>query len=258
MILLLVGGIYFGLGKLNDLLLAWLERIGSSPMDLANPLALFRSLLSLFTSLLYLPANFWILLWIGSRDHNLPEAEQGRLHLMSFSAGLIILSTCLVRLFVFPFPMKGIELELYHTLYGVGWCFLLAGVIGLPATKTVSIRMRFGLVTFLLSTSWWLTDFVPLHPEVGSMAWALGYVASFIPALAAVLYCRNLSGRRFAYTGLVLLTLYMVLGRPKWLSSGTLLDFRFMTPLFFLVITSWSVALARSTGLLKKLNAEAS
>jgi hypothetical protein len=89
------------------------------------------------------------------------------------------------------------------------------------------------------------------------MTWALGYVVSFIPALAAVFHCQNVSDRRFAYAGLVLLTFYMMLGRPKWLSSGTLLDFRFMTPLFFLVIASWSVMLARSTGFLRKLNVEA-
>lgn len=243
--------ILLGIHQLVTFLNAMIEAPGSSHVDFSNPYVVIRSLLSMIGSLFYLPVMFWLLIWIRQRCTDTDHFTQQDMGWLTVIAGTFSLSFSQGPAFFAPRWLQGEWASVYHTLYGMGWCLLLSGILCFPRNRTILLKWHLGIVTLLVSLGWW---FVALwQPTIGSasMVWPILYILSSTVALLGILGSKGIE-RLMAFVGLLLITAYLFAGKPGWLTVSVLLDPRIRAPLDFVMALAWLAVIGWRTGLFER------
>jgi hypothetical protein len=140
----------------------------------------------------------------------------------------------------------------HRTLYGMGLCFTISGLLMFPNASVIIDRQRFGIVSVVLASAWLITSsWHPASPPVSAL-WPILFIMSLTICLLATFTHRK-AEKILAVIGLSLLTVYFFCCQ-HWVSVGLILDKRFRMPLDFIGLVAWSSAIWAGIGLFKRVS----
>jgi hypothetical protein len=227
-------------------------------LDFSNPLIIARVGLNVLSHL-YPTAAFWTLTWLSRIHAENPvfsEARAGKM-ILSFGGALIVFAQG--PAFFVSGWLQGDQAPLYHTFYGIGWCFLLVGMFRWPAVRHILLGGRPGTTALVISLVWYMAGSLRHEFAWNSIGWSLAAILSVFVALCGVLSHKR-SERNLAACGLILMSVYSFyggrFGGMAWLQISLLFDPRVMEPFQLTSLLAWTAVALQATGLSRRWGIE--
>jgi len=246
-----VAAILLGLQVFASFLIA--KSPAYSATKLTDPLVLLR-LLTVQLTLFSIPTAFWILIVIRryvTEESHFSSEDMG---LITAICGVVMIAIAQGPALLIEDWLHGQYASLYHILYGLGWCFMLFGILCFARIRNRLLNIPIGNVALIVGLAWWLLG--PLRRTLGpdSIAWPIASIISMLIAFLGLLSFKA-HQRLLAMIGLLLMTTYAFLGSLTggigWFQFTTVFDPRLMTPLDFLSRLAWMATLGWALGIFK-------